>query len=216
MTVTFKVLEHTNHTEIDRLIEIYQEAIDPSEQKSPPEIIGMLQDHRYVLMIGSDECGTLGFSISFYPQNADFWLLEYMAVDSKQRSRGVGEALFNAAYNHGLSFDPNRIMVLEVDQPGQSNNPKNDTVSRFRFYSRMKCRRITGLDYILPLEAAGPPPPMMLLVFRQPPIDRLPKSKVREWLIRMYVDVYGQSANDPRIDISMSQLGDSVVCDSLS
>ena len=74
-----------------------------------------------------------GFSIAFFPDGADFWLLEYMAVAASLRGKRVGEAIFQESYRYGLKRDPKRIMVLEIDRPGSSNNPGNDTQARFRF-----------------------------------------------------------------------------------
>lgn len=208
MSHNFKPLVAGDSDDLEILIKIYQEAIDPSEQKRPAEIAAMLADPRYVLMVSRTGGAVSGFAISFFPDDADFWLLEYMAVASSMRGQRVGEAIFHETYHYGLERDPARIMVLEVDQPGSSTNPANDTHARFRFYRRVGCRRVGGLDYILPLDTGGTPPPMMLLTYRVPAIEAVTKIQVRHWLTRLFVDVYRKSASDPRINAMLSPLGD--------
>jgi ribosomal protein S18 acetylase RimI-like enzyme len=208
MSHQFTQLGVGDSDDLSKLIEIYQEAIDPSEQKRPAEIAAMLTDPRYVLIVSRTGGAVSGFAISFFPDGADFWLLEYMAVSSSMRGRRVGEAIFHETYRYGLERDQTRIMVLEVDQPGSSTNPNNDTHARFRFYRRVGCRRVAGLDYILPLDTEDTPPAMMLLTYRVPAVEAVTKIQVRHWLTRLFVDVYRKTASDPRLDVMLSPLGD--------
>lgn len=188
------------------LIAIYQDAIDPSEQKTPAEIEAMLDDPRYLLFVSRTDGVVSGFAITFFPESADFWLLEYMAVAAAGRGRRIGEALFRESHRRGLARDPQRVMVLEVDQPGSSSNPANDTHGRYRFYQRVGCVRVGGLGYILPLETGTAPPAMMLLTYSEPALHVLPKARVAAWLSAIYSDVYGQKPDDPRIETMLSGL----------
>lgn len=208
MANSFTVLTSKQETEFSALISIYQDAIEPTEQKTPKEIEAMLNDRRYVLTVSYTGSQISGFTIAFFPDGANFWLLEYMAVVAEMRGKRIGEALFNEAYRYGQQRDPERICLLEVDRPCSSTNPKNDTEGRFRFYRRLDCRAVQGLDYILPLDAGGTPPPMLLLTYRQPPLETVSKVRVRQWLMSLYVDVYGKLPSDARIDMMVSHLGE--------
>lgn len=210
MSLNFSIVQKQDSSDLAQLIAIYQEAIEPSEQKSPTEIEGMLDDPRYALTVCCADSIVKGFSIAYFPEAADFWLLEYMAVAASTRSRGLGEAIFLHAYQYGLERDSSRICVLEVDQPGGSTSPHNNTRARFRFYKRLGCRAVEGLDYILPLETAGTPPPMLLLTYRRPPLVAMRRNRLQRWLSTIYQAVYGQAADDPRIDIMTSHLEDTV------
>lgn len=205
----FKVLSPEDRDELARLISIYQEAIEPSEQKSADAIAGMASDPRYVLMVAENAGAVNGFSISMFPPGADFFLLEYMAVSAVARGQRLGEALFDETYRYGSTRGPD-TMLLEVDQPGRSPNAANDTEARYRFYRRMGCRRLSGVDYILPLETGGTPPPMMLLVHRQPAVVSIGIEQLRHWLETIYTAVYEQTRDDPRIVAMLSQVPHSV------
>lgn len=210
MRPTFSILNGADHRDLAALVCIYQQAIDPSEQKKPAEISAMLADPNYSFTVCKHGEQVVGFSIAFFPEAADFWLLEYMAVAELARGQRLGEALFHQAYANGLKRDPARVCVLEVDQPRASSNVHNDTLGRVRFYKRLGCRALHGLDYILPLESGGTPPPMMLLTYREPPLDHVGRQQVRGWLTTLYVEVYNQSAEDPRIIQMLSRLGPSL------
>lgn len=203
-THTFVVLNESHQSELSRLIEIYQEAIDPSEQKTPAEITAMVADPRYALMVSITRGEVSGFSICLFPPGADFFLLEYMAIAAASRGKRVGEALFAESYRYGSARAAD-TMVLEVDMPGSSSNPDNDTEGRYRFYRRMECRRIDGLTYILPLETASTPPPMMLLVYRVPAVVSLDCGRLRTWLETIYETAYGKPRNDARITKMLAQ-----------
>jgi hypothetical protein len=209
-TLTFTALTAAHGAELKQLIAIYQEAIDPSEQKTPAELEAMIADLRYHFIVCQSDGDVSGFSISFQPAGADFWLLEYMAVSSRSRSKGLGQATFFDAYRRGLARDASAVMLLEVDRPGGSTNPSNDTLARFRFYRRLGCRCVEGLDYILPLETGSTPPPMLLLTYCVPPLATISKARLKTWLSTVYSDVYAQSASDPRLERMTSQLGDTI------
>ena len=201
---TIKSLKPRHSRELDQLIALYQDAIDPSEQKTPGEIRTMLSDPRYVMIVAEESGTVTGFAISMFPPAADFFLLEYMAVAANRRRNGIGELLFAEAYRYGSTRGPS-TMLLEVDQPIGSANPSNDTEARYRFYRRLGCRRIATLDYLLPLETVGAPPPMMLLAYEVPALMAVSRERLRHWLETVYAKVYAKSPADHRIGAMMSQ-----------
>lgn len=206
----FLLLQPDDSDVLLRLIDIYQEAIEPSEQKSAADLRRMLGDPRYALIVCREAGKIQGFSIAHFPAAGEFWLLEYMAVSASARSRGVGAAIFINAQHYGIQRDPSRVCVLEVDRLSMLNTTHNDTQARLRFYGRLGCRAVQGVDYILPLDTGGTPPPMFLLTYHQPPLASLRREQLRLWLSTLYAEVYGKSPEDPRIDVMTSHLGDTV------
>jgi GNAT superfamily N-acetyltransferase len=191
-----------------QLLAIYKVAIIASEQKSDAELSGMLGNPRYRVLVAREDRRVIGFAILYFPAGGAFWLLEYMAVDQRLRSKRYGERIFAAAKNLAESVIPGAPCVLEVDQSG-GKSADDDASRRLRFYRKLGCRRIEGLAYILPLKAAGTPPPMMLLVHGLEDRESLAAAEVSEWLRAIYVDVYGQRPDDPRVITMMSHGVDS-------
>jgi len=188
---------------IKQLLRIYQSSIEPSEQKSTSELIALVKDPRYHILVSRDGENITGFAMAFVPEHPQFVLLEYMAVDNSLRSRGIGATLLDAAKE--VAAECNAPLLLEVDQPGNAVSPNNDPARRVRFYAERGCKRIANLDYILPLDANGTPPPMWLLVSGH--ARSLSRDEMREWLIALYVEVYHRDAGDPRIEMMLAKSG---------
>lgn len=188
----------------DQLVRIYQAAIVASEQKSPAELREMLSNPRYRVLVARDASGTvIGFAILYFPSAGAFWLLEYMAVDTRLRSRGLGAHMFAAARQLAGTIVGSAPCVLEVDQP-HAGATDDDASRRLRFYHRLGCRRIAHLNYVLPLREHGTPPAMWLLVHGLEGRAVLSADELRTWLRHIYVEVYNRKPDDPRIIMMMS------------
>ena len=186
---------------VDQFLRIYQSSIEPSEQKSAAQMKTLISNPHYRVHVSVEGENVTGFAMSFIPDRENFVLLEYMAVDEQLRSRGIGADLFEAASDIAAQY--NVPLILEVDQPGSPISPGNAPARRLRFYAEHGCKRIVGLDYILPLSLHGAPPPMWLLAHGRE--QALSRSEIRDWLTTLYVEVYGQSETDPRIEAMQSK-----------
>ncbi len=204
----FCLLAPDDMARFEEMVSIYQEAIIPSEQKSPAELAKMLRNPSYRVVLASLAGRIGGLAISFFSARSRFWLLEYMAVDRKLRSRGLGRDLFLAAKRDAASIAGASPCVLEVDQPAVPAVADSDQSRRLRFYARAGCRRIEGLNYIMPLDVAGTPPPMWLLVLGLDDREAVSTSVVAGWLTTIYVEVYGQQPDDPRLTQMLSHAKD--------
>jgi GNAT superfamily N-acetyltransferase len=199
------VLSPDDRVAFDRVVGIYQDAIVPSEQKSVAELTEMLGNPRYRVVVARLDTGIVGFAICFFPERANFWLLEYMAVDRASRSHGMGAALFVAAKRLAATIAADAPCILEVDQPPKSE-ADSEAARRLRFYGRLGCRRVEALDYFLPLHAAGQPPPMWLLVHGMEGCDAVPVSQVKGWLEAIYSEVYDKRVDDARFNAMLSSV----------
>jgi GNAT superfamily N-acetyltransferase len=204
----FFLLATDDMARFDEMVSIYQEAIIPSEQKAPSELAKMLRSPSYRVVLGSIAGRIVGVAISFFSVRSRFWLLEYMAVDRNLRSRGLGRDLFFAARRDAAAVAGAFPCVLEVDQPAVPAAANSDQSRRLRFYARSGCRRIEGLNYIMPLDVAGTPPPMWLLVQGLDDREAVSTSDVAGWLTTIYVEVYGQQPDDPRLSQMLSYAQD--------
>lgn len=202
--VEFSVLAHEGDDRFAELVAIYEASIVASERKPAAELAGMLRNPAYRFVIASISGRTAGFTISFVPVGASFWLLEYLAVDPGLRSHGLGGGLFAAAERDATDIVGSAPCLLEVDQPVAMDTSANQVARRLKFYRRLDCRKIAGLNYILPLDVAGKPGPMWLLVRGLEDCDGVPTADVADWLTAIYVGVYTQRADDPRITTMLS------------
>lgn len=198
MTATVSLLDPSDDRRFAAVMAIYAAAIEPSEQKPPDVLRGHVADQRYGFLVAEIGGEVVGFAAVFVPASRDFWLLEYLAVDAVRRSAGLGATLFDAAVAYADKIARDRFGLLEVDAADATVGEGNDVPRRLQFYARHGCRQIEGLRYMLPLTARGTPPVMQLLVQGRPTQTSVARSTLQDWLATLYVEVYGQSRDDPR------------------
>ena len=187
-----------------QLLRIYTDALPESERKSTERLSAMMSDPQYFFLVATMANDVAGFSIVRVFAHADAALLEYMAVASELRNRGVGRWLFaQTAEFDGICP---RFLLAEVDSDKLPSDDEEDRSRRKAFYRRMGCREVDQLCYVMPPVSTAPPPEMDILVYKQPLPPFLDRSHLRQWLERCYVEVYGLYEDDFRIEIMMRGL----------
>ena len=194
----------------DALYAIYCESIAVREQKSKAELSAMVCKPNYRFLLAQDRDTVAGFSISFVAAAESFCLLEYMAVDKSYRGHGVGSELFKATISIVRGEHRDTPVLLEVDSDRESTADQELRRRRQNFYRRLGCRRIADCAYILPLPGEGPAPEMDLFIYVPEPAPIIRRAKLERWLEVMYRDVYGCSADDPRIAIMLDGVPDPI------
>jgi ribosomal protein S18 acetylase RimI-like enzyme len=194
----------------EALYAIYGESIAPREQKSKADLATMVSKANYRLLLAQDDNSVVGFSIVFVACSESFCLLEYMAVEKSHRGGGLGSELFEETVAAIYRSDGDIPILLEVDS---DREPSPDQIQRRRrqnFYRRHGCRRIAGCNYILPLPGENAPPEMDLFVYLSAPAPTIGRAELERWLKLIYRDVYGCSADDPRIAIMLDSVPDPI------
>jgi GNAT superfamily N-acetyltransferase len=173
-----------------QLFAIYGDAIDPSEQKTEAALRKMLGRATQHFLVARDGAAVLGFAILWVPAAADYWALEYMAVAPAHRGAGLGAQIFHAS----LAAARRPFAIIEVEAPSGALQRR-----RLGFYARLGCRRLGAINYRLPLRTHGEPPPMWILVHGGQDLAGVASQRVRDWLSRIYAEIYDEAADDPRI-----------------
>jgi GNAT superfamily N-acetyltransferase len=192
MTVTIELAPRDDAT-FAQVFTIYRDVIEPSEQKTRAELRAAFGRSDYRIIVARENGAIVGFAMGWTPAGERYWLLEYLAVDRSQQGKGLGAALFSEMLGHA---GPGSLALVEADDDAGTSGMQR---RRLDFYARLGCRALKGISYLLPLETSGVPPPMLLLVHALGAIDSIPRETVRGWLARIYVEVYAQRADDPRI-----------------
>jgi predicted N-acetyltransferase YhbS len=174
---------------------VYTSALPAGERKPAEQLRQSILRPDYRVLVAEEAAGqVVGFAMLFVPQEPEnAALLEYLATAGPARGRGVGGRLFR----HAVAL-AGRAVLIEVET-GDA-----DAERRGAFYRRHGCRELTGLQYLLPLPGA---PPMGLMVAGAAEIQR---ADVRRWLEVVYERVYGESADDPRIELMTAGTADPI------
>ncbi len=191
----------TGETSFAELYEIYMQSMPASERKDRAGLAAMCGRADYRVLVAERANRVIGFSILFVPPGENFSLLEYLAVEAKFRSEGVGAELFRRC------VDPDRTMLLEVDSAGEDMGA---VMRREQFYRRLGCLKVDGLRYLLPLRSSGAPPEMGMLARAPQALMPLRKGVLEDWLKVIYQQVYGCAADDPRIAAMLAGVEDPV------
>lgn len=185
-----------------QLLDLYQQAIDPREQKPRATLAEALArgDYRWQVACRGDQL--LAFALLW--DDGEVALLEYLAVAAELRSLGVGGQLLTAV----VAMLGGRPLLLEVDDDGPEALEQVQRQRRRRFYERHGARRIGSFNYLLPLPGLQPAMMLMILGWPQPAVAR---AELADWLRRIYVGVYHQPVDDPRLAAMCAALADQVL-----
>ena len=190
----------------EALLALYTRAIPARERKSGSDVRAMASSpEHHVLSYGVGD-DVLGLALLYVGRRIA--LLEYLATAERVRGRGVGGRLYGEAKNTCAGL----ALLLEVDSPQEESADRAMRTWRVGFYRRLGCRRLAGLDFILPLAGAGEPPLLDLLVDNVPG-ETIDAGTVTSWLTEIYGRVYGCPPDDPRLQRMIASLPPTVPLD---
>jgi len=188
----------------DQLVAIYREALPRSERKPAAKLAKMIAQPGYIFLVLMLDGKVVGFAIAVCFERTDACLIEYMAIAGEMRGHGLGHTLFKSVLE--LPEIRDRYLLAEVESEEVPSADHVDRVRRKRFYRKLGCRQIEGLDYIMPAVSTSTPPAMNILVYRRELPEDLSKGQLRMWLEDIYVNVYWRSSSDPQIDKMLENL----------
>ena len=198
MALHVKALTENNSVEFDGFYTIYSTAFPKSEQKSLDALLKMAHSSFYTIYLAYNDEKIVGFCIMYHPYNEDFFLLEYMAVDEKERGIGLGSTLLKNSIDQLFQAYGTRALLIEIDSPETSSLDHVVREKRELFYRRLGALKIDPFDYILPLQSSEEAPSMELLMYH-PNLLKISKETLQLWLEKLYTNVYGCPKNDARI-----------------
>jgi hypothetical protein len=188
----------------EELVAIYREALPSSERKSSTQLAAMIEKPGYVFLVLIVDGRVVGFAISVCFGRSDACLVEYMAVAADRRGQGLGNLLFKSLVEMPEVRDG--YLLAEVESELAPSDDHLDRVRRKRFYRRLGCMQVEGLDYLMPAVSSSTPPAMDIMVRRRDPPEEISKDLLRMWLEDIYMNVYSQASSDPRIDKMLENL----------
>ena len=206
--LTIQPLVGTDVEGLNQAYAIYHDAIELSEQRTEAVFKALADRPDYRFLVALRGTAMAGVAVSYIPRQDDFWLFEYAAVAPGERGTGIGARLFMASR---LTAGLGRVGLIEVDV----DTGTLEQAQRLVFYARLGCRRLRGLDYLLPLETFGEPPPMCLLALAPPDLTSIGVDTIERWLRSIYQDVYGRQLDDRRLARMIDPLPDDVTLEAL-
>jgi GNAT superfamily N-acetyltransferase len=200
-----KRLRSSDEAEFLALADVYQLAFPESERKPLPVLRAMLADVRYHFLHSTCGGKLAGFAVVRRLSSSTAALLEYLAVAPAQRGRGLGRQLFVKVAEAVKS--PPATLLIEAESDRVECPDRELRAKRKSFYRSLGARELHGLSWIMPQVSSTAPPAMEMLALGATE-STVSKEQLRHWLADIYVEVYGQSADDARIGTMVSDLPD--------
>jgi ribosomal protein S18 acetylase RimI-like enzyme len=196
VTPAFHLLDDPEDPRFEPLLALYEAAIPAGERKPAEAVRAMAASpvHRVGILTEGDKL--LGFYLLYLGEALA--LLEYLAVDAELRGSGLGASLYGAARAAAAGLP----MLVEVDSDAEAVPDQALRARRIAFYQRLGCRRLAGLDFILPL----PDAPAMELLADGLEGAFVGSDRVTGWLSEIYERVYGCGGQDPRLRAMIARL----------
>ncbi len=205
--LVLKRLQLSSEAEFSDLLSLYEEAFPSSERKPVAVLRRMFAVEQYYFLLATENEVTVGFAIVRVLSGGTAALLEYMAVAPSQRRRGIGGQIVLAAARAVNA--PPVTLLLEVESDNVKSPDQSLRTKRKHFYRALGALELRNLSWIMPPVIATLPPAMEMMVLA-PAVSTIRREELRQWLVNIYVDVYGQSADDPRIDVMLRELPEEV------
>jgi GNAT superfamily N-acetyltransferase len=156
-------------------------------------------DNRYHLYAALEEDGTMiGISLLYVFEYLKMALLDYMAVITNFRRRGIGRSLFEFTNEELNRLIPENIgMLLEVPMENVFDSDEQlIRKKRIQFYSRLGVRVLKGVDYLLPLQRDKDKEEMYLMLKPSKNVTSMTKESVADFIHSVYVNVYDYKETD--------------------
>lgn len=183
----------------DGLLRLYAAAIPERERKSAAAVRAMAVSPVHRVALAELDGEVAGFFLLYAGERLA--LLEYLATEERRRGRGLGARLVRAA----RAAAGERPFLVEVESDREAAPDRELRARRIAFYARLGCRRLQGLDFVLPLPGEGPPPALDLLVGGVE-AESVERDRVASWLNEIYAGVYGCPGEDPRLRAMIASL----------
>lgn len=149
------VLRNSRHSDFKKIEDIYLQSFPPEERRPFADLIGRTCDHSSRLRLLTIEHDESVVGLISYWQFDSFRYIEHFAIESQQRSGGIG----SRALSDFISRD-SRPVVIEVEPPETDEMAKR----RIEFYRRAGFNELEDFEYIQPPYAPGLPSVRLMLM----------------------------------------------------
>ena len=168
-----------------RCVQILGESMSVSVQLENARLVELLGGDDYRLYALRVDDVIVAMAILYLPARKDFAWLDYMAVASAHRGRGLGSGLFRQLLDTIATSRPAaRHLILEV----------ND--DRIQFYRRLGARLLANVQYFFP-SRNGPAIPMRLMVCSLRDDVGVSQAALTAAIEDIFVTIHDRTATDP-------------------
>lgn len=192
-----RAMEPSSHLFVASLA-ILTQSIPGEEQLPTHHLAKLLAGDDYRLYAYHSNAEVYACALVYLPAGNDFAWLDYMAVRSDMRDRGIGSKLFqgvvSVARGERLAAE---WLLLEVDDDRDDSEEMRQTNRmRIRFYRRVGAQLLSNVPYRFP-SPTGPSVPMRLMAYQLRQGAELSPQYVRRVIASVFSDIHRRDMSDP-------------------
>ena len=182
----------SNAALINAALDIYNNSF-PSNERHPIDVIkDRINNQKSILYVGIANEQVNSFALTWTLANSDFILLDYFAVDKKERNRGIGQLFYNYLIREIRKLE--QFLILEVEKPQDQFDLEK--IKRIKFYLKNKTQIIKDTPYILPALDFSVNTEMILMIAEGEKYINLNQEKIKELIQKIYKELYQRDKND--------------------
>ena len=157
----------------------------------------LLAGGQYQLFAYVQDEDVQGFALVYFSVQLRFAWLDYFAIRSDLRGRGLGSELFREIVHLAGNESPRLDWLLfEVDDDYEGDAQREaDCIRRVRFYRRLGARVLENVPYKFP-SAVTSPIRMRLMACQLHPIAKLASNNLRNAVREIFMNIHGRASDD--------------------
>lgn len=204
------LLDECSDSLFEVIYAIYEKSFPKNEQKTKESFKKIFNNNDYRVFVIQKNGDIEGFCLFFAPQDLNFMLLEYMAMNTQMRSLGMGSKLFGFSVNTLFFQEQDKPILIEIDSTKKKSENSIVNQKRADFYRKNGCKTIQDFEYILGLKTQLVPPLMEMLIYGNKE-EFILKSQLKQYVQDIYERVYNNERNHANIEKMLAHLNEKII-----
>lgn len=191
-----RVTEYESHCYADA-IAILHEAIAPEAQLPEQRFRDLLVGGSYRLFAFAEGDEVLGMALVYFSEYLRFAWLDYFAIRSDLRGRGLGSEVFREIVQMAIEQSPQpHWLLFEVDDDYEGDPQREaDGKRRVQFYRRLGARVLENVSYKFP-SAFAEPIRMRLMKYQLCSDASLSPDELSQIVKEVFLNIHGRGDED--------------------
>lgn len=194
-----------NTADFSEAIKIYVDNFEPNVRHPVELIYKRFFEDRYRLFVGKQEKDIIVFALVYRSNDPDFLLLDYYAVRTDYRDKGIGTEFLKELFKVLRLNEKGIVLIFEVEDPNFGDN-REERIRRVRFYKSLGVRQIKDMRYIFPPLSGNKRVDMILMMYPCPSRETISREILINLVKELYIEKYNRDSSDPLLLETLSTI----------